>query len=143
MIKNKNNCPSAKEKINQAVNLFFESHSIRRRYAQIYSFCDLPSEVKLDAMNRVLIYDSTHNRARLTRALINLEKKNLTVAQVDFKYLSYVLPLRPAAYLGLGDISTHKKDYKSARKYYERAQTLEPKNQKAAFMLKQLSEKGF
>lgn len=142
MIKSKDNCTSAKEKIDQALNLFFESHSIRQRYAQIYSYCDLPSEIKLAAMQRVLNYDSTHNRARLTRASINLEKRYLKLAHVDFKYLSNALPHRPAAYVGLGDIATLKKEFKNARKYYEKARSLEPRNKKALFMLKQFDEKG-
>ena len=143
MIKSKDNCTiNAKEKMDQAINLFFESHSIRHRYSQIYSFCDLPAKDKLFAMNRVLNYDSTHNRARLTRAQIHLDKRELKLAQADFDYLIAALPLRPAAYLGQGDIATLKKDYITARKYYEKAKILEPKNKKALFMLKQFNEKG-
>ena len=142
MIKNNNNCPAAKEKIVQALNLFFESHSIRQRYAQIYSFCDIHPDIKLAAMNRVLNYDSSHSRARLTRATLNLENKQLKQAHVDFEYLTKILPHRPAAYLGLGDISTLSKDFIKARKYYENAKSLDPKNRKAIFMLKQFNEKG-
>lgn len=142
MIKDNNNCLGAKEKIDQALNLFFESHSIRHRYAQIYSYCDLPSKVKLAAMNRVLNYDSSHSRARLTRGILNLENKQLKQAQIDFEYLIKILPHRPAAYLGLGDTATLSKDFKKARKYYEKAKSLAPKNKKAIFMLKQFNEKG-
>jgi len=143
MIKSKDKCTvTAKEKIDQAINLFFESHSIRLRYAQIYSFCDLPAKDKLSAMNRVLNYDSTHKRARLTRAQLYLDNKELKLAQIDFDYLITVLPLRPAAYLGLGDVATLKKDYIIARKYYEKARKLDPVNQKANFMLKQFNDKG-
>ncbi len=143
MIKSKDNCTvNAKEKMDQAVNLFFESHSIRLRYSQIYSFCDLPAKDKLSAMSRVLNYDSTHKRARLTRAQIYLDNKELKLARADFNYLIHVLPHRPAAYVGLGDIATLKKDYTNARKYYEKAKMLEPTNQKALFMLKQFNEKG-
>lgn len=142
MIKKPNNCQNAKEKIDQAINLFFESHSIRHRYSQIYSYCDLPSKIKLAAMNRVLNYDSTHVRARLTRATLLLNSKQFEEAQTDFNYLTYILPHRPTAYLGLGDIASLKKDYKNARKYYEKAKMLEPTNQKASFMLKQFNEKG-
>ena len=142
MIKNKNNCPNAKEKIDQALNLFFESHSIRHRYAQIYSYCNLSSNIKLAAMNKVLNYDSSHTRARQTRGILNLENKEYKKARIDFEYLIRVLPHRPTAYLGLGDIATLKKDYTIARKYYEKAKNLEPTNQKANFMLKQFKEKG-
>ena len=143
MIKSKNNCTvNAKEKMDQAVNLFFESHLIRLRYAQIYSFCDLPAKDKLSAMNRVLNYDSTHKRARLTRAQIYLDNGEFKLAQTDFNYLIAVLPLRSAAYLGRADIATLKKDYTTARKYYEKAKTLEPTNQKALFMLKQFNKEG-
>jgi len=142
MIKDQNNCPNAKVKIDQALNLFFESHSIRHRYAQIYTYCDLPSEVKLAAMNKVLNYDSSHTRARQTRGILNLENKEYKKARIDFEYLIGVLPHRPTAYLGLADIATLKKDYKIARKYYEKAKNLEPTNQKALFMLKQFKEKG-
>lgn len=142
MIKNKNNCPNAKIKIDQALNLFFESHSIRHRYSQIYSYCDLSSEIKLAAMNRVLNYDSTHLRARHTRGRLNLEKKEYKQARIDFEYLIRTLPHRPSAYLGLGDIETLTKNYKNARSYYEKVKQLEPNNQKANFMLNQFNEKG-
>ena len=140
MLKNKNNCPTVKEKIDQALNLFFESHTIRHRYAQVYSYCDLSAKVKLAAMNRVLNYDSTDTRARLTRANLLLNKKDFKNARLDYNYLIYVLPHRPAAYLGLGDIATLNKNFKNARKYYEKAKSLEPKNQKANYMLKQFEE---
>jgi O-antigen ligase len=142
MLKNKDNCPTTKDKIDQALNIFFESYSIRHRYAQIYSYCDLSPEIKLAAMDRVLNYDSSHTRARLTRGIINLENKKFLQARIDFEKLIKILPHRPSAYLGLGDIATLTKDFKSARKYYEKAKTLEPTNQKADFMLKQFEEKG-
>ncbi len=141
-IRKENNCPKAREEIDHALNLFFEDAFIRQRYVQIYSSCDLNSEVKLAAMNRVLRYDSTNLRARLTRATILLDNKDFKRAHTDFSYISYVLPHRPAAYLGLGDIATLKKNFELARKYYEKAKMLEPKNQKANFMLKQFNEKG-
>ena len=141
-IKRLHNCSKAKAEIDQALELYFADHFIRHRYAQIYSFCDLPTKDKLSAMNHVLNYDSTHNRARLYRAQIYLDNKELRLAQTDFDYLTTVFPHRPAAYLGLGDIATLKKDYSTARKYYEKAKILEPKSQKANFMLDQFNEKG-
>lgn len=143
MIKSENKCTLlAKEKMDQATNLFFESYSIRHRYAQIYSFCNLPVKDKLFAMNRVLSYDSTHKRARLTRAQIYLDNRELKLAQTDFNYLIATLPLRPSAYLGLGDIATLNKNYITARKYYEKAKFLDPKNKKAHIMLKRLNDNG-
>jgi len=136
------NCLKAKEEIDQAINLFFDDALTRQRYVQVYSYCDLNPNTKLAAMNRVLNYDSTNTRARLTRATLLLNNKNFTAARTDFSYLTYVLPHRPAAYLGLGDIATLQKDFKNARKYYEKAKSLEPKNKKALFMLKQFNEKG-
>ena len=138
----KHDCTSAMTEIDQAIDLFFEDHFIRHRYLQIYTHCDLAPEVKLSAMNRILNYDSTHNRARVTRASIYLDNRKLKLASADFKYLTLVLPHRPAAYLGLGDIATLKKEYTTARKYYEKAKILEPTNKKALFMLKQFHEKG-
>ena len=96
----------------------------------------------LAAMNRVLNYDSTNARARLTRATLYLENRKLKLASTDFNYLIVALPHRPSAYLGLGDIATLKKDYSTARKYYEKVQILEPANQKAIFMLKQFNDKN-
>jgi len=136
------NCPKAKNEIDQAINLFFEDAFIRHRYVQIYSRCNLSPETKLAAMNRVLDYDLTNARARLTRATLYLDIKELKLARADFNYLTYVLPHRPAAYLGLGDIATLKKDFIAARKYYEKAKILDPKNQKSLFMLNQFNEKG-
>ena len=141
-IQKKKNCLKAKNEIDQAINLFFEDAFIRQRYVQIYSLCDLTPEIKLTAMNRVLSYDLTNARARLTRANILLDKKDFKNAHSDFNYLTYVLPHRPAAYLGLGDIATLQKDFISARKYYEKAQDLESSNQKAIFMLNQFNKKG-
>ena len=135
-------CSKARSEIDKAINLFFEDAFIRQRYVQVYSSCDLSPKIKLSAMNRVLNYDSTNARARLTRAMLLLNNKKFSAAQADLNYLTYVLPHRPAAYLGLGDIATLKKDYKNARKYYEKAKILEPKNQKANFMLDQFNEKG-
>ena len=136
------NCSKARNEIDQAIDLFFADDFIRQRYVQVYSSCNLSPQIKLSAMNRVLNYDSTNTRARLTRATLLLNKKNFTAARTDFSYLTYVLPHRPAAYLGLGDIATLQKDFKNARKYYEKAKSLEPKNKKALFMLKQFDEKG-
>ncbi len=141
-IQKENDCSKAKNEIDEALNLFFEDPFIRQRYIQIYTSCDIKSEKKLTAMNRVLNYDSTNARARLTRASLYLDNKKLKLAGADFSYLTYVLPHRPAAYLGLGDIATLKKDYSTARKYYEKAKMLDPTNQKAIFMLKQFNEKG-
>ena len=140
--KKNHDCPTAITEIDQALELFFADHFIRHRYLQIYTHCDLNPKIKLSAMNRILDYDSTHNRARLTRANIHLVSRKLKLASADFNYLKYVLPHRPAAYLGLGDIATLKKDYTTARKYYEKAKDLEPTNQKALFMLKQFDKKG-
>lgn len=136
------NCSKARNEIDQAINLFFANDFIRQRYVQVYSSCNLSPQITLSAMNRVLNYDSTNARARLTRATLLLNNKNFTAARTDFSYLTYVLPHRPAAYLGLGDIATLQKDFKNARKYYEKAKSLEPKNKKALFMLKQFDEKG-
>jgi len=141
IIKEKN-CPKAIKEIDQAINLFFEDAFIRQRYVQIYSDCKLSPETKLSALNRVLDYDPSNARARLNRATLLLNKKELSLAYIDFTYLTIVLPHRPAAYLGLGDIATLKKSFKSARKHYEKAQTLDPANQKAIFMLKQFNQKG-
>ena len=135
-------CSKARSEIDNAINLFFEDAFIRQRYIQVYSSCDLSPQIKLSAMNRVLNYDSTNARARLTRATLHLESRKLNLAGADFNYLTHVLPHRPAAYLGLGDIATLKKDYATARKYYEKAKIMEPTNQKALFMLKQFNEKG-
>ena len=137
-----NNCSKAKNEIDRALNLFFEDPFIRQRYVQVYSSCKLTPQIKLSAMNRILDYDSTNARARLTRASLYLNNRNLKLAATDFEYLTYVLPHRPSAHLGLGDISTLKKEYKTARRYYEKAQSLDPKNQKANFMLKKFNEKG-
>lgn len=136
------NCIKARDEIDQAINLFFEDAFIRQRYVQIYSLCKLSPEIKLAAMNSVLSYDLTNARARLTRANLLLDKKDFKSAQLDFNYLTYVLPHRPAAYLGLGDIASLNKNFKNARKYYEKAKSLDPQNQKAHFMLKQFDEKG-
>lgn len=138
----KHDCSKAIAEIDQAKNLFFADHFIRHRYLQIYTHCDLNPQIKLSAMNHILNYDSTHNRARLTRATIHLDNRKLKLASTDFNYLTYVLPHRPAAYLGLGDIATLRKDYTNARKYYEKAKKLEPTNQKANFMLNQFNKKG-
>ena len=136
------NCSKARNEIDQAIDLFFANDFIRQRYVQVYSSCNLSPQITLSAMNRVLNYDSTNARARLTRAMLLLNNKNFTAARTDFSYLTYVLPHRPAAYLGLGDIATLQKDFKNARKYYEKAKSLDPKNKKALFMLKQFDEKG-
>lgn len=141
-IQKENNCSKALKEIDQALNLFFEDAFIRQRYVQIYTHCNLPSEEKLEAMNRVLNYDGTNARARLSRASLYLDNNKLKLASIDFKYLIYVLPHRPAAYIGLADIATLKKDYKNARKYYEKAISLDPKNQQANYMLKQFMDKG-
>lgn len=136
------NCSKARNEIDKAIDLFFADDFIRQRYVQVYSSCNLSPQIKLSAMNRILNYDSTNARARLTRATLLLNNKKFIAAHADFSYLTYVLPHRPAAYLGLGDIATLKKDFKNARKYYEKAKSLDPKNQKALFMLKQFDEKG-
>ena len=136
------NCTKAKKEIDQAIDIFFDYALTRQRYVQVYSYCDLSPEVKLAAMNRVLNYDLSNARARLTRANLMLENKEFKRARADFSYLTYVLPHRPAAYLGLGDIATLNKDYSTARKYYEKAKILQPTNEKANFMLKQLNDKG-
>ena len=141
-IQKEKNCLKAKNEIDNAINLFFEDAFIRQRYIQIYSSCDLPSKVKLLAMNRVLNYDLTNARARLTRANLLISKKDFKNARSDFNYLANVLPHRPAAYLGLGDIATLNKNFINARKFYEKAKNLDPANQKANFMLKQFEEKG-
>ena len=141
IIKEKN-CPKAKNEIDQAINLFFEDAFIRQRYVQIYARCNLTPETKLAAMNRILDYDLTNARARLTRATLYLDIKELKLARADFNYLTYVLPHRPAAYLGLGDIATLSKEFTIARKYYEKAKQLDPTNKKANFMLKQFNDKG-
>lgn len=141
-IQKQKNCSKAKKEIDKALNLFFEDAFIRQRYVQIYTGCNLNPEIKLIAMNQILNYDSTNARARLTRATIYLDNRELKLASADFNYLTYVLPHRPMAYLGLGDIATINKDYTTARKYYVKAKTLEPKNQKADFMLKQFNDKG-
>ena len=135
-------CIKAKNQIDQAINIFFDYALTRQRYVQVYSYCDLSPKVKLAAMNKVLNYDLSNARARLTRANLMLENKEFKRAQADFNYLTYVLPHRPAAYIGLGDIATLKKDYSSARKYYEKAKILQPTNQKANFMLKQFKDNG-
>lgn len=137
-----NNCPKAKSEIDKAINIFFEDAFIRQRYVQVYSSCDLSSQIKLSAMNRVLEYDSTNARARLTRAELLINNKEFKHARDDLNYLTYVLPHRPAAYLGLGDIATLTKDFKTARKYYNKAKKLEPENKKALFMLKQFNDQG-
>lgn len=140
-VKNKD-CSSARNEIDQAMDLFFEDDFVRQRYAQVYTSCKLSNSTKLSAMNRILDYDSTNMRARLTRASINLENRNLKPAKIDYDYVAYVLPHRPTAFLGLGDIATLQKDFISARKYYKKAQDLEPSNQKAIFMLNQFNDKG-
>lgn len=141
-IQKEKNCLKGKNEIDQAVNLFFGDAFIRQRYVQIYIDCSKNPQVILSAMNRVLNYDSTNARARLTRAILLLEKNKLRLAHSDFSYLSYVLPHRPAAYLGLGDIATLSKKFILARKYYEKAKSLDPSNEKATFMLNQFTEKG-
>ena len=135
-------CLKAKNQIDQAINIFFDYALTRQRYVQVYSYCELSPEVKLAAMNRVLNYDLSNTRARLTRANLMLDKKEFSRAHTDFSYVTYVLPHRPAAYIGLGDIATLKKDYPTARKYYEKAKILQPTNQKANFMLKQFKDNG-
>ncbi len=139
--KNKN-CSQAIKEIDQAINLYFEDAFIRQRYVQLHTACNLNAQSKLTAMNRVLSYDTTNARAHLTRASIFLAKRNLKRAAVDFEYVIYMFPHRPAAYLGLGDIATLKKEYKKARKYYEKVKSLDMNNKKASFMLKQFDLNG-
>lgn len=141
-IQKEDNCPKAKNEIDQAVDMFFEDPFIRQRYVQIYIRCKLSPTITLEAMNRVLNYDSSNARARLTRASIHLDNRKLKLASTDFKYLITVLPHRPAAYLGLGDIATLNKNYKKARIRYEKAQILDSKDPKARFMLNQFDKKG-
>ena len=141
VLKNKN-CIQAKNEIDQAIQLFFANELIRRRYIQIYSRCKLPNEVKLKAVEKILRYEPANPRARLTRAILYLDKKELKLAKEDFYYLTLILPLRPRAFIGLGDIATLSQNFRSARKYYKKALNLDPENKKANYMLKQVNKKG-
>ena len=139
ILKNKN-CAQAKHEIDQAIKLFFAYELIRRRYIQIYTRCDLPTEVKLKAVEKVLSYEPANPRARLTRAILYLDKKELKLAREDFYYLTLILPHRPSAYIGLGDIAVMSRNYHLARKYYEKASSLDPGNKYPHSMLEQLDK---
>ncbi len=135
-------CKTALKNINPAMELFAEDAFIRQRFAMVYAFCPLPGKLKLAASNRVLSYDTANSRAYLTRAGVYLQQGLLAEAEQDYQRVTRLLPHRPAAYNGLGDIATLKKDFAKARKFYEKALKLQPGNQKARMMLQQFSNKG-
>ena len=134
----KNDCPAAIPAIDRSLSAFSLNYVTQNRYAQIYTLCNLPIATKLQAMELVLAYDPTNLRAHLTRGFLYTQEKKIVEAEQDFFYVANILPHRPLAYLGLGDVSVLKHDYSAARYYYSAGLKRDPNNSYAQEMLHKL-----
>ena len=134
----KNDCPAAIAAIESSFSAFSINYVTQNRYAQIYTTCNIPVATKIQAMNRVLAYDPTNVRARLTRGALYLEQKNVSEAEEDLLYVVEMLPHRPLAYLALGDAAILKHDYSAAHHYYSASLKRDPNNSYAQEMLHKL-----
>ena len=93
-------------------------------------------------MNRVLAYDPTNMRARLTRALLYSEANRPDLAIPEFQLVAETLPHRPIAYAGLGDSALQQGDRNKARFYYLAALKRKPDYKYVKKQLAQLDSKA-
>ena len=114
----KDNCIAAARASQHGLETFTSDFVLQTAHAQIYSACSFPPQQKLAAMNRVLAYDPTNMRARLTRALLYSEANRPDLAIPEFQLVAETLPHRPIAYAGLGDSALQQGDRNKARFYY-------------------------
>lgn len=120
------NCSEAKTAIDDSMNIYPFSFSTHIIYAQIYTYCDIPQDEKFASMEKILNYDPSNVRARLTRGDIYLARKEYEKAEQDYTTATILLPHRASGYIGLGHIARHHGDMEKAAYYYQRAESLEP-----------------
>jgi O-antigen ligase len=135
----KNDCQNAAVAIENSMTQFDLNYVTQNRYAQIYTYCDFPVTTKLTAMDRILAYDETNTRARLTRGILNLQLHKTAEATQDLLYVVKVLPHRPLAYIGLGDIAVLEGRYQKAEHLYLAGLKRDPANSHARDMLNRIS----
>jgi len=122
LLATKNDCKSVYRLTDQAMNNFGLDHLTRFWYAKVYTYCDAPTSIKLQAMNRILALDPNMALPYLTRGQIRLNQGELGGAADDFNTFRKLLPHRPEGYIGLGDVAMHLHDKKQARFWLEKGQ---------------------
>jgi tetratricopeptide (TPR) repeat protein len=134
----KKQCDLAKASIDRSLQAFDLNYVTQHRYTQVYAYCDFPAQVKLNAMNKVLAYDSTNLLARLTRGVLNIRLNNPDIAESDLLFVAEKLPHRPLAYQALGDVALLKDDIEAAKYLYAAALKRDPDNINVQAMLTSL-----
>jgi predicted Zn-dependent protease len=104
------------------MNEFGLDHLTRFWYAKVYSYCDAPTNAKLEAMNRILALDPNMPLPYLTRGQIRMDKGDYEGAVTDFNTYRKLLPHRPEGYIGLGQVANHLNDKTQARYWLEKGQ---------------------
>ena len=133
----KGNCVAAAHASQHGLGTFPFDFMLPTTHARIYTFCSFPAQQKLAAMNRVLEYDPSNMRARLTRALLYSEANRPDLAIPEFLMVAENLPHRPTAYAGLGDSALQQGDRIQARHYYIAALKRNPDYK---YVIKQLDQ---
>jgi len=106
----------------KAMNEFGRDHLTRFWYAKVYTYCDAPANIKLQAMNRILALAPNMPLPYLTRGQIRLKNGDLEGAAADFNVYRKLLPHRPEGYIGLGQVANHLNDKVQARYWLEKGQ---------------------
>lgn len=123
-----NNCISAKLNADKMMSLFDADFHHQSLYVRVYSLCDINSNEKLFAMNRILSYDQTNTRAYITRGSIYLQQKLTQNAMNDFLQVTRILPHRASGFIGLAYANLQNNNILSAIKLVKYALTVEPEN---------------
>jgi len=117
-----NDCKTVYKLTDKAMNEFGLDHYTRFWYAKTYSYCNAPTNIKLEAMNRILALNPYMALPYLTRGQIWLDKGELGKAADDFNAFRKLLPHRPEGYIGLGQVATRLNDKQQARYWLDKGQ---------------------
>lgn len=136
---NEMNCPMA---LNTAGNInHSQSHYTKILVPLAYNLCHTTDpEGSFSRLNEIIAYDPNSSIARITRGTLYLNRNQSSLAADDFLNVVTILPHRPTAYVGLGHSAVQTGNVDLAIQMYQKALSLDNKNQTAREMLEKLDQ---
>jgi len=107
---------------------FRSTHNTFLIHPIVISNCNKNPDSLFKYTNNIIQYDSHHALARMVRGNLFMQRHDYRRAKEDFLVAAKIIPHRPGAYVGLGQIALHKHQYQKAIQLFNAAKKRDPEN---------------